>query len=268
MVKKLKIWMIVICSLVIVFLAGCKISNTSNSKNDSNQEKVEVVSVMDGDTMKVKYKGETKKVRFLLVDAPEMYHKTLGEQPFGREAQARNREILNNAKNVTLEFDVGGKEDKYGRLLAYVYADGKSVQEQLIREGLVRVGYIYEPNTRYVKKYKEIQEEAKREKKGIWKYDGYVTDRGFVKSVVKNWSPGTDSSKGISTNHPSTDNHSQENQSNVKSGATCNIKGNINSKGKKLYHLPGMNNYDAVKAEKMFCSEKEAQEAGFTKAAG
>ncbi len=181
----MKLWMIVLCSFVLLVLAGCTMGQSLKSTKNQNQEQVEVVSVMDGDTMKVKYKGEIKKVRYLLVDAPEMYHKKLGEQPFGREAQTRNREILNHAKEVTLEFDVGGKEDKYGRLLAYVYADGKSVQEQLIREGLVRVGYIYEPNTKYVDKYKAIQEEAKKEKKGIWQYDGYVTDRGFNKECCE-----------------------------------------------------------------------------------
>lgn len=268
MVTELKIWMKVLCSIAIVILAGCTLEDTSQNTKDSNREKVEVISVMDGDTIKVKDKGEIKKVRYLLVDAPEMYHKTLGEQPFGREAQARNREILNHAKNVTLEFDVGDKEDKYGRLLAYVYADGKSVQEQLIREGLVRVGYIYEPNTKHVNEYKEIQEKAESEKKGIWQYDGYVTDRGFVKAVVKNWRPGEDSTKGISTNTSSTTKQSQKDHTNTQPGAACNIKGNINYKGKKIYHLPGMNNYDAVKAEKVFCTEEAAQKAGFIKAAG
>ncbi|MGG0657084.1 thermonuclease family protein [Rummeliibacillus pycnus] len=262
----MKLWMIILCGLIFLVLAGCTIGQTSKTKKDKDRVSVEVISVMDGDTIKVKYKGEIKKVRYLLVDAPEMYHKKLGEQPFGREAQARNREILNNAKNVSLEFDVGGKEDKYGRLLAYVYADGKSVQEQLIREGLVRVGYIYEPNTKYEDKYKSIQEETKKEKKGIWQYDGYVTDRGFVKSAVKNWSPDKASSKGISTNESSTSNQLQNSSTNDKAGVTCEIKGNINSKGKKLYHLPGMNNYDAVKAERMFCTEEEAKKAGFTKA--
>ncbi|MFJ8261748.1 thermonuclease family protein [Rummeliibacillus sp. NPDC094406] len=263
----MKIWLIVLCIFVFLVLAGCKIGQTSKSTKDNNRASVEVVSIMDGDTIKVKYKGETKKVRYLLVDAPEMYHKKIGEQPFGREAQARNREILNNAKDVSLEFDVGGKEDKYGRLLAYVFADGKSVQEQLIREGLVRVGYIYKPNTKYVDKYEKIQEEAKKDKKGIWQYDGYVTDRGFVKSVVKNWRPGEDATKSKSTNAnaSSTSNQSQNNNKNSETGV-CKIKGNINSKGKKLYHLPGMNNYEEVKAEKMFCTEEEAQKAGFTKA--
>lgn len=258
----MKIWLILLCSFVFLTLAGCTIGQSSKSTKNANRVSVKVLSVMDGDTIKVKYKGEIKKVRYLLVDAPEMYHKKLGEQPFGREAQTRNREILNNAKDVVLEFDVGDKEDKYGRLLAYVYADGKSVQEQLIREGLVRVGYIYKPNTKYLDTFKKIQEKAKNEKKGIWKYEGYVTDRGFVKSVVKDWRPGKDSTKGLSTK---TTNQSQNNSTSSNNGM-CKIKGNINSKGKKLYHLPGMNNYDAVKAEQMFCTEEEAQKAGFTKA--
>nr|WP_281250291.1 thermonuclease family protein [Virgibacillus proomii] len=42
-----------------------------------------------------------------------------------------------------MEFDVGELKDKYGRLLAYVYVDGKSVQETLLKEGLPRVAYIY-----------------------------------------------------------------------------------------------------------------------------
>jgi hypothetical protein len=42
---------------------------------------------------------------------------------------------------------------------------------------------------------------------------------------------------------------------------------------KKSYHLPSCRDYDRVKidldrGEKFFCSEKEAQMAGFTKASG
>jgi micrococcal nuclease len=52
----------------------------------------------------------------------------------------------------------------------------------------------------------------------------------------------------------------------------CVIKGNIDmASGKKFYHLPGCSHYDEIvidsyRGEKYFCSEKEAQTAGFTKA--
>jgi hypothetical protein len=50
----------------------------------------------------------------------------------------------------------------------------------------------------------------------------------------------------------------------------CTIKGNINS-GKKLYHVPGTTYYDSVKinisaGEKWFCTEAEAQQAGWVRA--
>ncbi len=52
----------------------------------------------------------------------------------------------------------------------------------------------------------------------------------------------------------------------------CNIKGNISvSTGKKLYHVPGQQDYEKTvitteKGERWFCSEQEAIRAGWTKA--
>jgi len=51
----------------------------------------------------------------------------------------------------------------------------------------------------------------------------------------------------------------------------CDIKGNISTSGEKIYHLPGRGSYEKTKieesrGEKMFCSEAEAQAAGFRKA--
>ncbi|TJY43552.1 phospholipase D family protein [Cohnella pontilimi] len=44
------------------------------------------------------------------------------------------------------------------------------------------------------------------------------------------------------------------------------IKGNINARGDKIYHVPGGRSYKGTKAEQMFCSEEEAEAAGFRKA--
>jgi hypothetical protein len=51
----------------------------------------------------------------------------------------------------------------------------------------------------------------------------------------------------------------------------CRIKGNINAKGQKIYHLPGMRFYDKTRidesrGERWFCSEEEAIKAGWRKA--
>ena len=47
----------------------------------------------------------------------------------------------------------------------------------------------------------------------------------------------------------------------------CVIKGNINSQGRKLYHVPGGAFYERTNPEMCFNTEDEAQAAGFTKSA-
>jgi hypothetical protein len=43
----------------------------------------------------------------------------------------------------------------------------------------------------------------------------------------------------------------------------CLIKGNHSRKGEWIYHLPGMPYYGRTRAEEMFCTEAEAQAAGY-----
>lgn len=43
------------------------------------------------------------------------------------------------------------------------------------------------------------------------------------------------------------------------------IKGNISSSGEKIYHIPSGAFYDRTDAEEMFCTEAEAQSAGYRK---
>lgn len=48
----------------------------------------------------------------------------------------------------------------------------------------------------------------------------------------------------------------------------CQIKGNISSSGERIYHLPGQENHAKTKiseskGERWFCSEAEAQAAGW-----
>ena len=147
---------------------------------------VTLVSPTDGDTASFKYKGETIKVRFLLVDTPETKHPSKGVQPWGKEASNYTKKKLKNAKKIQLDFDKAGyKGDKYGRKLAYVYVDGKDLNLQLVRKGYARVAYIYAPNTKNKAKYLNAQAKAKKEKLRIWSKKGYVTSSGFNSTTKK-----------------------------------------------------------------------------------
>lgn len=136
--------------------------------------------VVDGDTLSVTFDGETKAktVRLLLIDTPESVKPNTPVQPYAKEASNYMKELVTN-KKLTLEYDAGGATDKYGRVLAYVYADGKNINEIMLKEGYARLAYVYEPNTRYLSDFKKAETEAKKNNKNIWSNQGYVTNNGF-----------------------------------------------------------------------------------------
>lgn len=217
----------------------------------SRFEEYELESVIDGDTIRINYNGSSEKVRFLLVDTPETNHETLGEQPYGPEAKEFTKQLLAGQDTVYLEFDVSYR-DKYKRLLAYIYTKkGISVQEQLLKNGLARVAYIYDPNTKHVDWFKSVQKTAQQSAIGIWSVEDYVTNRGYDKDAY------------YATTENNKEDNKTENDKSITTNNSCVIKGNINSKGNKIYHTPGQRDYDNTIAEKMFCTEEEAEDAGF-----
>ncbi|MCB0113552.1 MAG: thermonuclease family protein [Caldilineaceae bacterium] len=104
------------------------------------------VQAFDGNTIEVQIGEDVRQVRYVLIQAPEL------EEPLGDVAQARNQELV-TGQTVYLEKD-RNETDRNGRLLRYVYlADGRMVNEILVREGLAQVAPVggdvkYEPELR------------------------------------------------------------------------------------------------------------------------
>ena len=147
----------------------------------SNDQRIpaDFVRHVDGDTTVFKIEGKEQKVRFLLIDTPETVKPNTKVQPFGLEASKRTKELLSTAAEITFEYDQGDKKDRYGRALGYIFVDGTLLQKTLVREGLARVAYVKEPNTKYLLELEEAQEKVKNESLGIWSIPGYVTERGY-----------------------------------------------------------------------------------------
>ncbi|PIC87942.1 hypothetical protein CSV72_01990 [Sporosarcina sp. P20a] len=167
-----------------------KVDKPTETDGTTARIPVELVKVIDGDTIKIIYDGKEQNVRYLLIDTPETNHPRLGKQPFGEEAKIRNKELIESGK-LEIEFDVGERFDKYDRLLAYIYVDGKSVQKILLSEGLARVAYVYPPNTRHLDPYEQSQVVAKEKKLGIWSIENYASDSGFNEQKVVKEKPVT-----------------------------------------------------------------------------
>ena len=143
--------------IFILNIAGCV-----NLSRDTYYARV--VYVYDGDTIKL---DNGEKVRYLGIDTPEMNYNNPPAEYFAEEAKKFNMNLVDKRK-VRLEFDAV-KRDKYNRLLAYVYANDIFVNTKMIEEGYAKV-YIIPPNVKYADDFLDIQNKARVEKKGIWRF--------------------------------------------------------------------------------------------------
>ena len=131
-----------------------------------------VISVSDGDTITIMMNGEKQKIRLYGIDTPEI------NQSFGTEAkQFLSDQILN--KEVEIEVK---DTDRYKRLVAIVYLNNKSMNELLLKEGWA---WWYEAYSKKEYKYRELQEEAQRRKRGMWRNKGNIPPWEFRKTKKK-----------------------------------------------------------------------------------
>ena len=95
--------------------------------------------VYDGDTaVFIDRQGQEFECRFLAVDTPE-----IGEEGY-EQAKDFTRRQLESACRIILEIDPAAeKYDKYERLLAWVWVDGRLLQGLLIQNNLAQIAYVY-----------------------------------------------------------------------------------------------------------------------------
>jgi micrococcal nuclease len=147
--------------LLISFLwSGCI---TVPFKPPSGAVQASVTRVVDGDTIVVNIQGTEYKLRYIGIDTPEV--PPTGAQPFGREAAAKNRELV-EGKVVSLEKDVS-ETDRYGRLLRYVWVDGLMVNAEMVRLGYA-YAYTYPPDVRRQETFRLLEKEARDSRRGLW----------------------------------------------------------------------------------------------------
>ena len=116
---------------------------------------LENIQVVDGDTIRAEAKGKEIKIRLVEIDAPEI------NQPFGTQSKNYLKRLLNE-KDVTL---ISQGEDRYGRTLGEIYANGESANTLMIKSGFA---WVYD---RYVKDSSlyQYQDQAKAENLGLWR---------------------------------------------------------------------------------------------------
>jgi endonuclease YncB( thermonuclease family) len=120
-----------------------------------------VVGVHDGDTLRLRTETATIKVRLFGIDAPEL------GQPFSR---ASREKLSGLTFGRPVQLVIHGK-DAYGRHLAEVLLeDGTNVNHEMVRAGMA---YYFRKYTRS-KALENMEDEARRERRGVWSVDGMV----------------------------------------------------------------------------------------------
>lgn len=148
---------------------------------------------------------------------------------FSQEAEKANKDLV-LGKKVRLEMDKN-QMDRFGRYLAYVFTlEGEEV---FVNQALLAAGagefFLDTVNLTYQDLLVETAQKAHQEGQGLWQACAPDPKNG------------------------------------------CQIKGNLDRLDKRWYHLPGFRHYDQVvvnlkSGDRWFCSEKQAQAAGFEQA--
>lgn len=203
-------------------------------------------TVIDGDSLTV----SGVEVRLYGVDAPE------GKQTCKRDGQAW---ACGEAAAEQLRALVAGKrvdcrgqgKDTYGRVLAVCSAGYDELNNTMVEQGWATAF------RKYSDAYVATETRARQARIGIWSSTFLPPEE--YRHANQQPEPAEQSTQQTFARPRPTARASQAQQF---SGG-CAIKGNHSRKGEWIYHLPGMPYYAQTRPEAMFCTEAEAQAAGY-----
>lgn len=137
-------------TMLLIMLLGSRIA-TAHAEQFTGK----VIVVLDGDTvMLARSSGPPVKVHLAGIDAPE---KT---QPGGMASKKSLAELVLR-KQVSVDTRA---VDNYGRLIAHLTMDGKSINEEQVRRGMAWEYSHYHGNKAYI----ELQSDAQQARRGLW----------------------------------------------------------------------------------------------------
>ncbi len=230
--------MLRICSLfALVFLLSAPMAATAGVLQGG-------LRVIDGDTFVL----GGHRIRLQGVDAPETHESCVDARgrgwACGDWATEALRDMLRGRHLVC--HDLG--ERSYDRVVARCTLDGQDLGALLVEQGIARACPRFAERHAHSRGYMALEEDAITRRAGMHAGQtpplaGFCQPRGARVLPMHASQP------------PSPD---------------CAIKGNISSNG-RIYHLPGQQFYDLVVVrtdlgQRWFCSEEEAQEAGWRRA--
>ncbi|MBP7609493.1 MAG: thermonuclease family protein [Steroidobacteraceae bacterium] len=220
-----------------------------------------VTEVTDGDTIHVALASGPIIVRLHSIDTPER------AQPWGRQAAAALERRLRQGTEVTLQPIT---QDEYDRLVAVVYVNDKSVNAWMVQQGHAWAYRQYLDDAQYC----AWEQQARVSGLGVWSLPStkriapweYRKAEREQTQIVMGSTVETETACVAAMNDRGPVTNTAAKPS--KPEGPCRIKGNINDKGDRIYHVPGSESYEhtgisASRGERWFCTEEEARKAGW-----
>ncbi len=140
-----------------------------------------VVSIGDGDTLRIRQSGQVTTIRLSCVDTPER-----AQSPWGQQSTSRLKQLLPAGKAVQVREIT---RDHYGRTVAELYVGKQSINLQMVKDGQAAVYRQYLKGCTATKdQYLQAEAQAKQRRLGFWNQKcqlclGIIGDR--VKDVAE-----------------------------------------------------------------------------------
>jgi endonuclease YncB( thermonuclease family) len=127
--------------------------------------KAEVLSIGDGDTIRIRQGGRAITVRLACIDAPET-----AQSPYGRQARSTLQQRLPIGREVILDVKT---TDPYGRRVAEVISD-ININLAMVEDGQA-FAYRQYLGGCDAKEYLDAEFRASRHRYGVWQMEGGIT---------------------------------------------------------------------------------------------
>lgn len=199
-------------------------------------------TAVDGDTLSV----SGRRVRLFGIDAPESDQLCKKDGTNWSCGQVATQQLTALVEGKQVECR-GTGVDQYGRILAICRAGPDELNEVMVEQGWA-VAY-----RQYSDNYIFAEDRAKASHLGMWS-STFMLPSDYRHSKLPPAPARAENSRQRST------------PKSPQWTGGCLIKGNRSRRGEWIYHLPGMPYYEQTRAEEMFCTEAEAQAAGYRRA--